>query len=486
MNKTKLGVFVLAALLSACGAAPLRSVPPMHLPEAFAHGEEMSVGDVALPDWWMVFDDPALHELVRRGLAANLDLRQAVERVQRSRALAAGAHADRAPRGGLVLGTRTQRLSPFELPVSTDKGVRLDNATGGADMAWEIDLFGRLRSTALAADARAEADAADAAAMGVAVGAEIAHAWFTLNGTRAALRVTNRVVANRDETLGIVLRRAAAGFAAPLDEARARADLEAARSELPALKAALAVATHRLAVLLGESPSEYIAPPEPASSSAPSTLFLPEPRQWALQRPDLQAAEARLRAMAIDVESVRAEFLPRLSVMGAVGMVAGSMTGFGAAGIASWLLAPSLSLPVFDRARIDARLQAARAEEREALLVYEERVLLATEELETAVVQVREGHLRLSSLQERARQTALAEQLARKRFEAGGTDLLELLDAQRSAQHAEMGLVVGTAAQQQHVVALQRALVARFAPSDVSEPAKQGRPGTAGHLAERS
>jgi multidrug efflux system outer membrane protein len=110
---------------------------------------------------------------------------------------------------------------------------------------------------------------------------------------------------------------------------------------------------------------------------------------------------------------------------------------------------PSVSVPVFDRARVDARLQAARAGEREALLAYRQRVLLATEEVESALAQARQGQLRLASLQEQARQAVLAEQPARKRFEAGGTDLLELLDAQRSAQRAEIELSLALTSQQQ-------------------------------------
>jgi multidrug efflux system outer membrane protein len=274
------------------------------------------------------------------------------------------------------------------------------------------------------------------------------------------------VAENRRSTLELVLRRVAAGYASPLDEARARAELAAAEADRPALDAALAVSTHRLAVLLGASPSGYEAPAIALRSPMPVALRLPDTAQWAAQRPDLQAAEARLQALSLDVEAVRAEFLPRLSVAGVLGLVAGSVSGLGAAGAASWFVAPSVSVPVFDHARIDARLQVARAGEREALLAYRQRVLLATEEVESALAQVRQGQLRLASLHEQARQAVVAEQLARKRFEAGGTDLLELLDAQRSAQQAEMGLSVALTRQQQQVVGLQRALGARFMPVD--------------------
>jgi outer membrane protein TolC len=124
-----------------------------------------------------------------------------------------------------------------------------------------------------------------------------------------------------------------------------------------------------------------------------------------------------------------------------------------------------VSLPIFNTARIEARLQAARAGQREALLAYRQQVLLATEEVETALVQVRQGQLRLAALQDSASHAVTAEGLARTRFEAGRSDLLELLDAQRTAQHAEMALVEGISVQREQFVALQRALAARFEPS---------------------
>lgn len=466
MIKTSLTTIALAAFLAACGTAtPLPSPSPEVAPR-FAQGQDLAPGHVAQPDWWAVFDDPALDLLVRRGLEANLDLQQAAERVQRSRGLAAGAQAERGPSGGVGLGVRAQHLSRFEASGASADDRRSESGSARVSLSWEVDLFGRLRHAAQAADARLQAVQADAAAIRLAVGAEIAQAWFALDGARTQAALVRRVVDNRRTTLDLVLRRVAAGYSAPLDEARARADLAAAEAELPALDGALAVSQHRLAVLLGASPSGFEAPPQAGTAPRPVALRLPEPAQWAAQRPDLQAAEARLRALALDVESVRAEFLPRLSVAGVLGVVAGSLSGLGAAGAASWFVAPSMSLPVFDHARIDARLKAARAGEREALLAYRQRVLLATEEVESGLAQVRHGQQRIGALQERARQAVAAEDLARKRFAAGGTDLLELLDAQRSAQQAEIGLSAAVTAQQQQVVALQRALGARFLPAD--------------------
>ena len=462
----RLSIMATAVALTACAAVP--DEPPFRIespPLTFAQGHGLARGAHAQSDWWTVLHDPVLEALIAQGLGANLDLQQAAQRVQRSRALAAGRRADRRPSGDVSVGGQANQFSVAEMPGLESADRRDFKLTAGLGLSWELDLFGRLDQLAQAAEARSAAVAADAEALRLAIGAEIAHVWFALNGAREQLQLSRSVLENRSATLSLALRRVNAGYNAPLDEARARADLAAAESDLPEHEAALTVSTHRLALLLGVNPSSYTAPAATNARPQSIALHIPDPAQWMALRPDLKAAEAQLHAQALDVAAVRAEFMPRLSLGGVLSFVAGSVSGLGAASSASWFLAPRISVPVFDQGRINARLQAAQADQREALLAYRQRVLLATEEVENALVRVRQGQLRLVALQDRAHHAGVAERLARKRFEAGTSDQLELLDAQRIAQQAELGLSVALTGQRQLVVALHRALGARFIPA---------------------
>jgi outer membrane protein TolC len=150
--------------------------------------------------------------------------------------------------------------------------------------------------------------------------------------------------------------------------------------------------------------------------------------------------------------------MPRVSLAGFLGFIAGSVSGIGAAGSASWFAAPALTVPIFDRARIDARLAAAKAQQREALAAYRQRILLALEDVESSLARYRQGQIRLASLHEQSRQAAAAERLARVRYDMGATDLLELLDAQRTSQQAQVALAEGLSEQRQRVVTVLRAL----------------------------
>lgn len=151
---------------------------------------------------------------------------------------------------------------------------------------------------------------------------------------------------------------------------------------------------------------------------------------------------------------MRAEFYPRLTLTGFLGFVAGSVTSLGTGGSVSWLSAPSLLAPLFDRPRIEARLATAKADQREALAAYLQRLLLATEEVENALARYTLGQQQFQALQRRSTLALEAERLSRVRYEAGAADLLELLDAQRSAQQAQAALAAALSEQRQHLVAV--------------------------------
>jgi NodT family efflux transporter outer membrane factor (OMF) lipoprotein len=446
MHKFVLSTLALAAALQ---AAPLRAQqdPVTPLP-ALAPTVQSASG------WWSALGDPLLASLVEQGLEGNLDIVQAHARIRRSQALLAGARAEFGPSGSAGLQGRAAQASETEMPGASSSQRRGHSVQAALEFSWEVDLFGRLDSRATAASERVRASQAQLQGVRLAVSAEIAHAYFALVGAREQLALARTVAANRERTLRLVDVRATGGIAAPIDAVRARADLEAAHAQVPLHEAAARVATHRLAVLTGRSPAGFDVPTAAAVQPASIAIRVPEAATWLPARPDVQEQEAELQARALDVQAVRAEFYPRLSISGLLGFVAGSVTGLGAAGSVSWLGGPSLLAPIFDRPRIEARLAAAKAGQKEALAAYQQRLLLATEEVENALARYTLGQQQFQALQRRAQLAVEAERLSRVRYEAGAGDLLELLDAQRSAQEAQAALAVVLMEQRQHLVAV--------------------------------
>ncbi len=454
----RLTALATAVLLAACSTVPPADpAPPAQLPANFKHAQPWPAALPGETEWWRRLGDPALAQLMQRGMSANLDLQQAAERVQRSRALARAEQAGSGPRGGVLAGAVATQAGAVEGPGLTRDERRSDRISAGLDLSWEIDLFGRLRQQSLGADARVRVSEAEVQALRLSVAAEIAGAWYALAGAREQSQVAMNVLETRRHLLRVVEARDAAGSGSPFDVARARAELAAAEADVPAFQAAADVATHRIAVLLGELPSEFDVPRQAPVDPAQIRLAVPTPAEWLQARPDVRAAEAALQAKAFDVGAVRAEFMPRVSISGFLGLVAGSVAGIGFAASPSWFAAPLVSVPLFDRPRIEARLAAAQAHEREALLAYRQRVLLAVEEVENRMTQVRQGQLQLRSLHQRLRQAAAAQEIAQQRFRAGASDLLEWLDAQRSAAQAELQLSTALTKQRQQIVGLLQA-----------------------------
>lgn len=404
--------------------------------------------------WWTALQDPVLAGLIRQGLEANLDIEQAHARIQRSRALLAGARAEFGPSGGAGLQGRAAQASETQAPGLNRTQRRSDSVQAGLDFSWEVDLFGRLAHQAAAATQRVRASEAQLRGVRLAISAEIADAYFALVGAREQLALARTVAANREQTLRLVSARTTGGAAAPIDALRARADLEAALALVPVHEAAARVASHRIAVLTAQSPAGFdLATPDNVPPAA-IAIQVPPAQQWLAQRPDVLAQEAELQARDLDVKAVRAEFYPRLTLTGFLGFVAGSAASLGTGGSVSWLSAPSLLAPLFDRPRIEARLAAAKADQREALAAYRQRLLLATEEVENALARYTLGQQQFQALQRRSALALEAERLARVRYEAGAADLLELLDAQRSAQQAQAALAAALSEQRQHLVAV--------------------------------
>jgi multidrug efflux system outer membrane protein len=448
MRNFRLSAFALAAALL---AAPALAQEPNTSVQAQVAVEQATSNAAG---WWTSLGDPVLSTLIQQGLDANLDIEQAHARIRRSHALLQSAKASSGPSGSVGLQGRAAQASEAEAPETPSAQRRSDSVQLGMEFSWEVDLFGRLGAQSSAAAQRVKAAEAQAQGVRLAVSAEIAHAYFSLIGAREQLQLARAVAENRQRTLNLVQVRAHGGIAAPIDNVRAQAEAEAALADIPVHEAAARMATHRLAVLTGMSPLGFELPT--SNTVQPSSVAVPIPAAaaWLTQRPDILAQEAELRARALDVKAVRAEFFPRLSITGVLGFLAGSVTGLGAASSVSWLSAPSLMAPLFDRPRIEARLAVAKADQKEALAGYRQRILLATEEVENALAQYSAGQQQFNALQRRAQHAAQAERLARVRYEAGAAELLELLDAQRSAQQSQSALAQTLMQQRQNLVAV--------------------------------
>lgn len=430
----------LALALSACAVGPDYRHPNTTAATDFG-GREAAIFSTAAPtiEFWNTFQDPLLTRLVEDALRANTDLRVAVARLDQARAITRESRLDLLPTVTASGGYTRSRASADQAPgVPRDaRDSNLNNAS--IDMAWELDLFGRVRSGVDANRADAAAVAEDLRALQVAVAAEVARNYFELRGAQEQLRVAQRNADNQRTTLDLTQVRLDSGRGTEFDTDRSRADLESTLSRIPALQATIATATHRLAVLNGRQPTELnseLQTPLPLPA-LPQSVAVGTPQELLRRRPDVAAAERRLAAATARVGVATADLFPRLTFGGSVGASATSLGDMFTRDGETFAFGPSISWAFLDLGRVRARIVAADANADANLALYEGTVLRALEETENALIGYSHAQLEGEHLQQSAAASESAAKLANLRFEGGAADFLQVLDAQRSQLNAE-------------------------------------------------
>ncbi|SFK54265.1 efflux transporter outer membrane subunit [Caulobacter sp. UNC279MFTsu5.1] len=451
-----------ALLLAACAVGPDYKTPvqaPVVLQNAPA-----GAFSTANPEaqWWKAFNDPVLDGLVGQALAGNLDIKVAVARVDEARALFKDARLDQLPR---VTADGSYVKSDQQQPGSNGQRVESQTYQAGFDAGWEIDLFGRVRRGVESARAEAGAAQADLRDAQVTIAAEVARNYLELRGAQARLAVANRNLDTQRETLRLTQVRYNAGAGSPIDVASAQARLNATEAAIPALITAEKRANYRLCVLVGKRPGELdavLAGPQAGKDAEVTPLIAALPIGDAAdllrRRPDVQAAERRLAAQTAKVGVATADLFPRVRVTGFIGFLSGTSSGFGNAASQAWSVAPSVSWPALDLGGAHQRLKAAQARNDASLAVYDQTVLRALEDLETALVAYRQQQAQLVSLTNQAAASRRAAELARIQYKEGGIDFLVLLDAERTLLAAEDSLTVAETGVNTNVVAIYKAL----------------------------
>ena len=472
---------VAALVLAGCAAVgPDHQVPPLQLDASFIQpGSAQPDSRPASPEivaFWRGFNDAQLTALIERAVAANGDVRIAQARLQEARAGLDEADAAGRPGAGFS-GSAERAVQPITQRPGTTRGQRTGNTFDASFIAnWEIDLFGGLRRGQEAAAARVSASEAGISAAHTAVAAEVARNYLELRGLQQRRQVTDQALSNQRESLRITQARVDAGRASELDLARAKTLVASTEAALPALDNAIDRTVLRLATLTAQPPRPLMA-----SLSAPmpmpslpvtdlSALPVGTPQGWLQRRPDVIAAERRLAAATAGIGIARSELYPRISLSGLLGFNAARLGDLFTSDAARYALGAGLSWTPFDFGAIRSRVAASEARAQQGLVVFEQTVALALEETEGAFSGYNRHAQSAGRLLEAARHADEAAQLARARFEAGVTDFLAVLDAEREALSQRDALVqaqVGTAGA---LVAVYRSLGGGWTPP--AQPAR--------------
>ncbi len=404
-----------AILLSACSVAPVPQAPSVVVPRSTA--------------WWTQFGSPSLVALIQQTLANNNDLHAAAARIDAARALATGAGAALWPNVSLN-GSGDRALSSAHAGSNAYKV--------GAQMAYEIDLFGKLSDTAQAAAAQATASAFDFDALALSLAAQTATAYINVQTLDQRLGIARNNLRNAQQVLTITQQRYNAGVLSALELAQQQTLTYNQQAALQTLQQQRAVAQNLLAVLVGATPAQFTA-------SMPQTLAVPVvatvlPAHMLARRPDIARLEAQLRAANFNIAAARAAFYPSISLTASSAL---ALAPSPVAVLSS--LAAAVQMPLFNGWQLSSDLAHASAQQQELAANYRQAVLNAYAEAQNALYAVQTTQERRNNLAAAAQAAAVAYAAAQTRFAAGAIDYQTLLNTQTALLQAQDTLAQATA-----------------------------------------
>ncbi len=459
---------LLAAVLvfSGCAVGPDYRRPSEELPSAWigASGRENRVSSMtaSLSTWWKAFGDPVLTSLIERGIASNLDLKIASQRIRQSRAILGEV------RGGLLPALDASagyQRSATRAPDDSDTGTGAGSGNGslyraGLDASWEIDVFGGVRRGVEAAQADVEASVEDLRDVLVILAGDIGINYLDLRSLQEQLRITRDNLATQERSAEITRKRYEAGFASALDLSNALAQTASTKAQIPSLEAQIRQIVYGLGLLLGDVPGSLVAElsPDRPLPTIPGKVPAGMPSQLLERRPDIRRAEARLHAATARIGVAKADLFPKFFLSGSAGLQADDLDSWSASVTRLWSVGPSVSWNIFNGGRTRAKIEENRALAEQALLEYRKTILTALEEVESSWVAFDKEAQRQASLQEAVEQNRRAVELANRLYVEGQNDFLSVLVAERSLYAAQAELARSRSQEAVNLVSLYKAL----------------------------
>ncbi|MCP1444771.1 NodT family efflux transporter outer membrane factor (OMF) lipoprotein [Pseudomonas sp. GGS8] len=422
----------IALALGGCSTPVVK--PSVELPSNFAASTASEMEPEAA--WWEVYHDPVLTDLVRRAARENRDVKMAAERLRAARAGETVSRSWLLPSVG-ASASGSDRSTGYNS--ATKQGYPDTKTTSvGLDVSWELDLSGRLRAGAAAANADALAAEDSMRGVRLLVMSDVVSNYFTLIGAQRQVATLRAISAMQDETLRLVTARQQVGLASAFDVERAQTDALSARAQIPPLETLTEVSRHRIAVLIADQSFNTAN-----IQSSNSDVVVPEakpgqPAALLQRRPDVLALMAQLDAANARRQQAAAEWFPRLFLDASFGRQGLNLNGANLGAARFTNVAGLLAMPIFNAGRTQAINDAAESAQQEALLRAEDGIVRALEDVENALVTLTQERRRSGSLQLAAASAESAQNRAQSLYNRGQIDLLPLLDSQRARLAARL------------------------------------------------
>lgn len=459
MPTRRLAAGLLVTFLAGCTVVgPDYRRPEVDLPGRFPGADASVDAPAVAARWWTLYGDPRLDDLVAASLAHNVDLRRAAAQIEEAEATLSIAGSALLPEVDVAGSATRSRSSTFNAqPLPPGTPAITNSARLVLTTSFELDFWGKLRRATEAARAQLLGTRYGREVVAITLTSTTVQAYFTVRALDAQLAVTRAILATRDDALTVAGNRARGGLASDLDVNQAQGARADAALQLAELQRQRALVVHQLGVLTGDL-DLALPPAEVASLPAPLTPPPGLPSSLIERRPDVRQAEEAMVAANAQIGVAKAAQLPTFSLTGNLGVQSAALANFIRSGAQVWSIGPSLLFPIFDAGRYAARTREAEARQRQAVAAYEKVVQTAYREVADALTNLQQARASVADFEQKVQAARNALRLSRLRYDAGYAPFLDVLDAQRTQNAAELSLIQNRQAQLTASVDLARAL----------------------------
>lgn len=458
-----LPISIITLFLCSCTLAPKYTRPAAPVPSQWPAGATYleTTADASAPQasklpWREFFTDERLQKTIEIALSNNRDLRLAALNVEKARALYGIQRNELLPSVQAV-GSGSKERIPADLSSS---GSAMTSEKYGVNLgisSWEIDFFGRIRSLKdMALEEFLATDQARHSAQILLVSA-VAGAYLTLAADRENLKLVVSTLEAQQATYRMIRKRYDVGIASELDLRRAQSQVDTAKRDLARCTQLVAQDVNALNFLVGSPVPQELFPLELSNVSPPRDISSGMPSELLLCRPDVLAAEHRLKAANANIGAARAAFFPRISLTTAMGTASADLSGLFKDHSGTWIFAPQIAIPIFDT-RTWWAYDVTKVEREISVVQYEKAIQTAFREVADTLAVRGTVDQQIAAQQSLVDAVAETYRLSNVRYEKGMDSYLSVLDAQRSLYGTQQGLIALRLARFTNLVNLYKAL----------------------------
>ncbi|MFN2444560.1 MAG: efflux transporter outer membrane subunit [Vicinamibacterales bacterium] len=460
-------VLLAAAVMTSCTLGPDYKRPIVHPPSQYRGAAAAGAESLADVQWFDLFKDPTLTQLVTNALQQNFDVRVAAERVLQARAIVRMTRSSQFPSvdGSVdVVGTRISQAGANQaIPAGVDPDVAYTEA--GFSLGWELDVWGRLRR--LSESARAQYFATEEARRGIVTTliADVSETYLALRALDLELAIARRTRDVATDSLRLTETRRDRGVATALDVRQAEQLLRIASGQIAGIEREIAQTENALSLLLGQVPGDVPRGLELDAFQVPPSIPEGLPSALLERRPDIRQAEQELIAANAQIGAAKAEFFPRISLTGFFGVQSRALADLLTGPARIWTASAGVAAPIFNAGRTGANVRFTEAVQRELVVSYQRTIYTALREVSDALAGYQKTGEQRSEQEQLVEALRASTRLSTQRYEGGIDNYLQVLDAQRNLFQGELDLARLRQQELGSLVQLYRALGGGWDPA---------------------